>query len=383
VSNARLGVTATFGCPGCRWSGAADPVCWRCPRCGEPIEFVDGGAAPRRLVPTPSERSGVWRYADWLGVEDPISLGEAQSPLITWPAPGGQEVLVKNESVLPTGSFKDRGAAVLVSWLRAQGAARVVVDSSGNAGAATAAYCARAGMGCEVFVPAYASAAKVAQAEAYGATVVRVTGTRADTARAAERRAAAADVPYASHQWHPAFLLGVETIAFELWEQCRRTLPDVIVMPLGSGSLVLGMARGLAALAHAGLLGAMPRLIGVQSDRCMPIACLLGAQAGRAGSDRSIAEGVQIADPPRKRQIVAALRAGGGTALAVGDDEIRAAQRRAAALGLLIEPTAAVGLAAMVREEVASASRAVVVVTGSGLKTLAGESRRTSGRLVA
>ena len=208
----------------------------------DPTTLVDVGA------------SGVWRYRGWLPAVEPLSLGEPTTALVE--VAGEGTVLAKLEGGLPTGSFKDRGTAVTVSWLRANGVREIVVDSSGNAGASFAAYAARAGMRLRLFVPADASPAKLLQARAHGAVVVSVPGPRSAAAEAAQQALddAAADVAYGSHLWQPAFLAGTATFAYEVFEQLGRRPPDVVVAPLGGGTLLLGVHAGFARLRDAGLI---------------------------------------------------------------------------------------------------------------------------------
>jgi threonine synthase len=281
-------------------------------------------------------------------------------------------VLAKVEGGLPTGSFKDRGTAVTISWLRARGVREIVVDSSGNAGASFAAYAARARLRARVFVPADASPAKLLQVRAHGAIVVTVPGPRSaagDAARAA-LDGAGPDVAYASHLWQPAFLAGTATFAYEVFEQMGRRAPDAVVAPLGGGTLLLGVHLGFARLRAAGLIERIPRLVGVQSDACAPL-----ARAFRAGEPdavavlpaATIAEGIRIALPPRSRQILAAVRETGGEIVEVSDDEIRTALRRLLAQGLFVEPTSAAAYAGLARS--AHPDKTVVIaLTGHGLK---------------
>ena len=141
-----------------------------------------------------------------------------------------------------TGSFKDRGTAVTVSWLRGHGANEIVVDSSGNAGASFAAYAARAGIRLRLFVPSDASPAKLLQARAHGAVVVTVPGPRSAAGEAARAAldGAGSDVAYASHLWQPAFLAGTATFAYEVFEQLGGRAPATLIAPLGGGTLLAG-----------------------------------------------------------------------------------------------------------------------------------------------
>lgn len=355
----------------CGSCGASPPVLapWQCPTCGSPLDLDLPPAEPATFARPAKE--GVWRYRGWLPNVDPVRLGEPRTALVELPD-DGRAVFAKLEGGLPTGSFKDRGTAVTVSWLRARGVGEIIVDSSGNAGASFAAYAARAGLRARVFVPTDASPAKLLQVRAHGAIVVTVPGPRSaagDAARVA-LDGAGPDLAYASHLWQPAFLAGTATFAYEVFEQLGGRAPDAVVVPLGGGTLLLGAHLGFARLLAAGLIERIPRLVGVQSDACAPL-----ARAFRAGQPdaapvepgATIAEGIRIARPPRSRQILAAIRHTGGEILEVSDDEISTALRRLLAEGLFVEPTSAAAYAGLARST--NLGRTVVVaLTGHGLK---------------
>jgi threonine synthase len=344
------------------------PHVYRC-GCGGPVDLVE---APLAGEPDAAAQ-GVWRYLPWLPVREPVSLGEPTTPLVAldW---GDLDVDAKLEGALPTGSFKDRGAAVMVAGLHQHGSAGGVVDSSGNAGASIAAYCSRAGLACEVMAPAHASPGKLTQIVAYGARLVAVDGPRSASTDAALARAAEG-LSYMSHMWHPLFLAGTETFAYELAEQLDGRMPDWVVIPSAAGTLLLGAHRGFLRLAAAGRIDRVPRLLAVQSEAAMPV-----VTAWAAGSDEPAvvetrqgpAEGLLTARPPRGRQVLAAVRASGGAAVAVSDDELWAGHRRAARQGVYCEPTSAVALGAITvaraRGILTTGESVVCALTGSGLK---------------
>jgi threonine synthase len=292
-----------------------------------------------------------------------VTLGEGMTPLV---AGRDGRLLFKVESANPTGSFKDRGATVLVTALAAAGTGALVEDSSGNAGAAIAAYSARAGVPASIFVPAATSAGKLAQIAAYGARVVRVPGSREAVAEAAQ----AEPGRYASHCWHPLFFHGTKTLAFELWEQLGGRAPDWVVTPVGHGTLLLGLALGFRELVLGGAIARPPRLCAVQGAGCAPLA---GPALGRpVGDGTTVAEGIRIRAPVRGREIVAAVRESGGRWETVDDGEVRAAQARLGAEGFYVEPTAAVAPAAawrlLAEGAFEDAATIVVPLTGHGLK---------------
>jgi threonine synthase len=315
----------------------------------------------------------LWRYRAALplpGGTTPVTLGEGWTPLVAakW---DGQPIYLKAEHLNPTGSFKDRGATVLVTALKAGGAQEVVEDSSGNAGAALAAYAARAGFRATVYVPAHASPVKQAQIAAYGAQVVPVPGPRTEAARAV-RRAAEDGAVYASHVYSPFYPQGMKTVAFELWEQLDGRAPDSAVVPVGHGGLLLGLHRGFGELLSAGLIERLPRLFGVQARACAPL--VRAWERGTADVEpveegETVAEGVRIAAPPWGRAALAAVRESGGAMLALQDGETLAAQTKLAHRGVYVEPTSALAVAALDHLRDRLGNVPVVVLTGSGFKS--------------
>jgi threonine synthase len=349
---------------------------WPC-ACGGPRELIGlPGFVPHQINP---QEPGLWRYRAMFPLQLPraaITLGEGFTPLISgsW---DGLSVHWKLEYLNPTGSFKDRGTVLVVNDLVARGVDQVVEDSSGNAGASLAAYAARAGIRARVFVPAQASVFKRAQIAVYGAEVVLVPGPRSEATRAAEA-AAANGVVYASHVWHPLTLIGMATIAWEIWEQLGRRAPDWLIAPVGQGTLLLGVWRGFQTLAEARLIDRLPRLVAAQAERCAPLA--LAWAAGReeiraVPPQPTVAEGIAIVRPVRSHALLQTLRESNGLALTATEGEIVQAQTRLAHAGLYVEPTSAVAAAVLtqIRSHIAPDEATVVVLTGSGLKSQAPE----------
>jgi threonine synthase len=316
----------------------------------------------------------VWRYRHTFPLPaavEPVSLGEGGTPLTPVTA-DGRTVFFKQESLNPTGSFKDRGMAVMFAALRAAGVREAIEDSSGNAGAAFAGYAARAGIRARVFVPAAASGPKRRQIEAYGAAVVAVDGPRSRAAEAAQA-AAAAGAMYGSHIFNPLGLAGNATAAFEIWEQLGHA-PETVTVPLGHGTLLLGLQRGFRALQAAGLISRLPRLIGVQALACAPLWAV--HEYGGQGLDwvtegATVAEGIRVVQPLRGDAVLAAVRESGGTILVVEEDAILPARDALARLGLYAEPTCGVVWAALSQLSPTLAGDSVAVLTGNGLKSAA------------
>jgi len=318
---------------------------WRC-ECGGVFELSE---RPRFRPEAISEKIfSLWRYRAMLpDLKEPISLGEGWTPLVPAQA-SHREFLAKLEFFAPSGSFKDRGTTVLVSFLKELGVEAVVEDSSGNAAASLSAYCARAKIQCKIFVPAHASPAKLAQIRAYGAQLIPVEGPRENASLAAQH--AEESSYYASHVYSPLILEGTKTLAYEVWEQLGGRAPEAMLFPTGHGTLLLGAYYGFRDLLDAGLIERMPALYAVQSQACAPLSRVFYENLSElpdVPQGETIAEGIRIRRPVRWRAILKALRETGGSVITVSDDEIIAAQRELAHQGLYVEPTAAVAVAGL------------------------------------
>ena len=258
----------------------------------------------------------------------------------------------------------------MLSLLRAQGVAHVLEDSSGNGGAAVAAYAAAGGMRAKILVPASTSPAKTVQSRASGAEIELVPGSRQDCADEALRQAK--DIFYASHNWHPFFLHGTKTLAYELWEDLGFVAPDNVIVPCGAGSNVLGCGIGFAELQRAGEITKLPRIFAAQPENCAPIARAFLKKPAVAALP-TIAEGTAIAQPIRTPEVISVLQASQGGAVMLSEAEIGDATLELARSGIYVEPTCAQAAAAFVKLLEAGAIRAdettVVVLTGTGLKS--------------
>jgi threonine synthase len=371
---------AELTCGACGWSQPLTGLAWRCASCRGVLDLAGTAAAMPGLASLGERVPSLWRYREALPVAEVagLSMGEGMTPLLS--GPGRPGTAVKVDYLMPTGSFKDRGAvllATLAARVLPRGEARMVADSSGNAGSAIAAYATRAGIGCDVYVPASTSAGKLAQLDAYGARVHRIEGTREDTAAAAAKAADQPGMFYASHVYNPVFLHGTKTYAFEIWEQLGGRLPEVLLLPVGNGTLVLGCYLGCRELLAAGLIDRLPRIVAVQAAGCAPLAAAMrsGAAApGEVSGSGTVAEGIAIARPARGAQILAAVRDTGGDIVTVTDDQTRAACAELARSGLYVEPTSGVCWAALQAglagplPEPGPVPHVVVPLCGTGLK---------------
>ena len=351
---------------------AAEPI-WRCNSCGGYLLLNSPGMFSKEELS--GRPQGIWRYRETLGIEDPantVSLGEGSTPLINARL-DGFPVSFKLDYLCPTGSYKDRGSSVMLSKLKEWGIEEILEDSSGNAGASIAAYAALAQIRANIFIPESASAGKAAQISSYGAALVKIPGTREDTAQAAWE--AAGGTFYASHNWSPYFLAGMKTAAYELAEQYSWEPPDWVVAPAGGGGLLLGLYLGFLELFRAGFIAAVPRLCAVQSANCDPI--YRAWKAGRPDVSESpkkqtAAEGISVARPVRGKSILQAIRDSRGAVVTVTDDALWATLESLGRQGVYVEPTAAAAPAAMAQliagGVIRDGERVAVMLTGSGLK---------------
>jgi threonine synthase len=300
-----------------------------------------------------------------------LSLGEGDTPLI-WAPAFGQQVAFKCEFLNPTGSFKDRGSAALVGFLRSRRVTLALEDSSGNAGASFAAYAARAGLQARVFVPDSASGPKRAQIEMYGADLVAVPGPRSRAAAAVLQVLNEPDnqAAYASHAYLPFNLPGYATLAYELVAQLGCA-PGSVLLPAGQGGLLLGVSRGFQALNNAGVISHVPHLFGVQARVCAPLWALAtygSAGLGWVSEAPTLAEGIRVRHPVRGDAVLQAVAASGGGFLVIDEEEILPGRAALARLGFYVEPTAAVVWGALAQVNQLLPEPVVVVLTGSGFK---------------
>jgi threonine synthase len=358
---------AHYLCPACGTAIPASRAVWRCD-CGSHLNLAPGQGMNRGEINAAD--ASLWRYRAALALGGPprVSLGEGWTPLVMrdW---DGASIYFKLESQMPTGSFKDRGTAVMLNHLLEVGVGPIHEDSSGNAGSSIATYAAAAGILCRIFVPETAPRGKVVQIAASGAAVEAIPGTRQAVTDAA--LAATGDSFYASHNWQPFFIEGTKTLAYELWEQLGFVVPDNVLVPTGYGSNILGLERGFDELIRRGEIDRMPRLFALQAANC---AAFAAAWSGNAGflPQPTMADGIATVKPVRTAEVLAALRRSNGGVVAVPEEAIAPALLRLGRLGLYVEPTSATVGAALSRlladGAIHPGETTVAVITGHGLK---------------
>jgi threonine synthase len=341
---------------------------FRCPYCGGNYDF----AGPPEFNPEKIEPNlpGLWRFRNAFELPDAapvVSLGEGLTPLL-WEDIEGRQVGFKLEYLNPTGSYKDRGSAVLISQLLSRGATEAVEDSSGNAGASFAAYAARAGIRAKVYVPESASGPKRIQIERYGAELHSIPGPRSAAALAVLAEAQAS-VPYASHAYLPFGQAGIATIAYELWQTAGEV--GSVIAPVGHGGLLLGLRRGFAALKNQNLIMRLPFFVGVQAAACAPVVAAFehGLQAMDSISQgATVAEGVRVRHPVRAEALLREITPAQGTFLAVAEDRILPAAKELARKGFYVEPTSALVWSAFRQLSGKITEPIILILSGSGYK---------------
>lgn len=356
-------------CVDCGTSYPYEGITHICPRCQGVFDFDSPPEFLENKIDCSA--SGMWKFAHSFSPGNllpVISLGEGGTPFI-WDDAGKKEVGYKLESLNPTGSYKDRGSAVLVSHLVRRGIKTAVEDSSGNAGASFAAYCSRAGIKARVFVPESAAGPKRRQIEQYGAELIRVPGPRSEAAKAVLSEVAAG-AAYGSHAFLPFGIPGIATIAYELLEQTGGAIGTVIA-PAGHGALLLGIMRGFTALQNAGKIKQLPYFVGVQAENCSPIA--LGFSGGANSmttvvEGNTIAEGVRVSKPVRAKAILKEIQPDKGRIVAIPEPDILPACDQLAVKGIYAEPTSALVWAAFQELKKELPLPIILIISGNGLK---------------
>jgi len=288
-----------------------------------------------------------------------VSLGEMITPIVRRTLQGRQ-VWLKIDYMQPTGSFKDRGALVMMNKLKELGITEVVEDSSGNAGAAIAGYCAAAGIKCSIYLPEDTSSGKIKQINAYKAAVVKIPGTRDDVAKAIQK--AAETTYYASHVYNPLFFEGTKSLAYEINDQVG--IPDYVVVPVGNGTMLLGVFQGFKEI------GRIPRIIAVQSENCAPVYSKF-QHCPTGEIKKTVAEGIAVGTPKRIDELIAAVKESRGDFITVDDASVTCAQQLLGSMGFYIEATSGAAVAGMLQYFDTMATERfniVIPLTGMGLK---------------
>jgi len=357
------------------------------------LEAIKKGLSKQTLAGRPRD---LWRYRELLPVRraaDIVSLGEPVTPILELPrlakTLAAGNILVKDESRLPTGSFKARGLALAVSMAKALGIKHMAMPTNGNAGAALSAYASRAGIRSTVFCPGDTPEVNVCEIALQGASVYRVNGLIDDCGKIVAEGAAKAGWFDTSTLKEPYRIEGKKTMGIELAEQLGWQLPDVILYPTGGGTGLIGMWKAFAELEAIGFIGSKrPRMVAVQAAGCAPIVRAYDAGADHAPrweDAHTIAAGIRVPQAIGDFLILRAVRESGGFAVAVGDEAITAAIEEVARTeGLLLCPEGAATYAALKQAladgRIGHGEQAVLFNCATGLKYPLPPSERTLDR---
>ncbi|MGH9971126.1 MAG: threonine synthase [Pyrinomonadaceae bacterium] len=376
-------------CAACGLEHEAQRLQNLCGKCGKPLlvryDLERAGSCLTRESLN-SRQADMWRYREVLPVENDeniVTLGEGWTPMLRVERLGQRvglpELYIKDESQNPTQSFKARGMAAAVSMAKELGARKLAVPSAGNAAGALAAYAARAGLECFIFMPADTPRANIVECEQTGAHVTLLNGLITDCGAEVARRKEAEGWFDVSTLKEPYRIEGKKTLGYELAEQFNWTLPDVIIYPTGGGTGLIGMWKAFDEMEEMGWIGSeRPRMVTVQAAGCAPIVSAFAA--GKRFADEfpnaaTVASGLRVPRAIGDFLIIDALRQSHGTAVAVTDEELIAATGEIGAVeGLFCAPEGAACLPALKKltaaGQVKADERVVLFNTGAGVKYL-------------
>jgi threonine synthase len=383
--------TSALRCTRCQKAYSIKPI-YVCAKCGGSLDVEYDYKSLFERTPfslmTSRKHQGIWNYRELLPVRvetNPVTLGEGQTPLSALHQMNHdfnqQNIFLKNETVNPTLSFKDRPLSVALTVAKQFGMCEVMCASTGNTGVAASAYAARAGLTCTIYVPESTPREKLQAMERYGARLIKVAGHFSDAYEIARKQAEEQGAfNLTSTFLNPFAIEGNKTVAYELYDQLGR-VPDWIVIPIGAGPLLVGCYKGFMEMKLAGYVDKLPRMVGVQASGCAPIVRAFHSGDTEVSSwetPQTIASG--IADPltsyPKDgSRTLATIRQSGGTAVAVPDEEIvRFGKLLALKEGILAEfasVTAIAALKPLIEDGVILPHQTVVsVVTGHGAKDM-------------
>lgn len=350
-------------CTSCGFTrGLFEEYYWKCPRCGKPLSIrysVRGEIL--------SSRNTWERYRGFIPFMPEKTRGEGLTPIVAEKY-SPHTLLFKLEYMNPGGSFKDRGSALAVYYGYKMGFKKTVVDTSGNTGISVALYSKLYGLESMIIMPRTAPLGKKKAVSRIGGKVVEAED-RLAASSIVEKYISDGDVYYVAHLWNPLYIIGHATMVYEVYEEYG--VPDYVFAPVGSGGLILALAYGFEKLLEQGLTKKLPRLIGVQGYSCQPVYEVLHGKRIE-GEDSSLADGIMVYNPPRVNEIAEKIDRSHGEIVLVGNSEIQSALEELWQNGFLVEPTSATVYAAYkkIKNEIPGDATILLVLTGSGLKTL-------------
>ena len=358
-------------CFKCKKTYPIETVIFECSECGGPLDIeYDYNGIKKTIMKEDFKRQAVkhWKYWMFYPIKDvgnPVTFGEGGTPLISSTTHEGW--FFKYEGVNPTGSFKDRGSTVEISKAKELGVREVWCATTGNMGASVAAYSARCGIKANIALPADVPKSKINQILAYGAKVKEVKGTYDDavafTKKQREEKGIylTGDYPYRGE--------GEKSTGYEIIDQMDFQVPNYIIVPVGNGTNLYGIYKGILELKEVGLINSLPKIVGVQAKGCCPLYRAWkgdGKTITAVKNPKTIANAIEVGNPVDGIKALEAVRKTYGAFEVVTDSEIRKAQTKLGKEGIYAEPAGAAGYAAA--EKMRLEGRIVIVVSGHGLK---------------
>jgi len=353
-------------CSKCGKAFKYDDIVWRCDACGSPLNVIyeskfEIGQIQFKLM-------GLWKFKRFLPpTKNRVSLGEGNTPIIR-AILGSKEAFLKLDYIMPSGSFKDRGAALAISWVISKTKYRTVIeDSSGNAGIAVSAYAAKAGIKARIYVPETIPEGKYFMLKLLGAEVIKA----GDRNEAHKRALSDHEGYYIGHVVNPLFIEGIKDIALEIIKDLGGA-PDYVVAPVASGTLILALAKGFNELKRLGVLTKTPRLIAVQACGYSTLMETIKTYSVECNKPSRLADALRLTIVPRLKQIIDVLKESKGFNVVVGDKAIIDALKELWSMGFAAEPSSATAYAAykfaVSKGIISKKESIVIIITGSGLK---------------
>lgn len=382
-----MGSVTSLSCVVCSANFAESPGLYTCPNCGElatlrvsyDYEFVRSVMTKQSLQTNPMV--DLWRYLPLLplhGIKHSFPLRIGGTPLYRVPELrkklGLADLWVKDDTLNPSGSLKDRASAVTLLKGIELGYTEMAVASTGNAAASFACLSASMGVSCHIYVPATTPKAKVAQMKIFGADVVSIQGTYDDAFKRCIDDCK-------EHSWYnrntgynPFTIEGKKTVSLEIVEQLDWNVPDTVIVPTGDGCILSGVWKGFTDLQHLGLIDRLPRLIAAQAEGSQAIKKAFDSDGViRPERVQTIADSISVSMPKNGNMAIQDLRTSKGMAVAVSDDEILNAMKLLGqTTGIFGEPAGVISLAVLQRlvseNQISADEKIVLMVTGNGLK---------------
>lgn len=369
-----------YKCTGCDKTYPGPGPLFRCKLCGEPLEVVFEG---NKTIPKNglSEQTMIERYCSFYPFDKPatgLSLGEGFTPLVESQGfaekYGPGKIFFKNESANPTWSFKDRGSLTGIMHALETGYRAIGTVSTGNMAASVAAYGARAGIETFILVKNNLPEEKINPIAVYGAKVIKVNGDYGQLYYDSLEAGGELGI-YFINSDSPFRVEGSKTIAFEIFEQMGREVPDHVIVPTSAGGNIRGIFKGFRELKDAGFADKIPTIICAQAEGCSPI-----AEAWKKGkrtieridNPETIAHAIENPFPPSGNEVLRMLKSPGGFCVSLSDEEILEAQKNLAGEGMFVQPASATTLAAIQKLQKDSywigSEKIVSILTGGGLK---------------